>query len=122
MTAQGFLDLCLWIGFALIVASLALGLLRLSRGPTFSDRVVALDMMNVSIVTFCALDAIRTGSTAFLDVAIVLALIGFLATVALARFAERGLHRRTDRTPPPNVKIARQAAPSSHTPQEEPNP
>jgi multicomponent Na+:H+ antiporter subunit F len=40
-------------------------------------------------VAFCGLYAIFSGVTAFLDVGIVLALVGFLATVALARFAER---------------------------------
>jgi multicomponent Na+:H+ antiporter subunit F len=43
----------------------------------------------VIIVAFCGLYAIFSGVAAFLDVGIVLALVGFLATVALARFAER---------------------------------
>ena len=58
------------------------------------DRIVALDMMTVLIVSFCGLYALQSGQRAFVDVAIVLALVGFLATVALARFAERQRARR----------------------------
>ena len=53
------------------------------------DRGVALDMMTVAIVAGCGLASVRFGEPAFLDAALVLALVGFLATVALARFAER---------------------------------
>ncbi|TDL90556.1 monovalent cation/H+ antiporter complex subunit F [Meridianimarinicoccus aquatilis] len=93
MTPGDFLALCLNVGFGLIMLSLVLAFVRLAKGPSFSDRVVALDMMSVSIVAFCALYAIKTGVSSFVDIAIVVALIGFLATVALARFAERGIHR-----------------------------
>ncbi|MFV0245949.1 MAG: monovalent cation/H+ antiporter complex subunit F [Qingshengfaniella sp.] len=77
----------------LIMAGIALGFLRLVLGPTLADRVVALDMMTVSIVAFCALFAIKSGTPVFLDVAMVLALIGFLTTAALARYAERRMKR-----------------------------
>ncbi len=100
MTAhgQGILGWSLEISFGLVMVAVLLGFVRLARGPSFADRVVALDMMTVSIVAFCALFAIRSDSAVFLDVAIVLALIGFLATVALARFAERQLEdKRKDR-------------------------
>jgi multisubunit Na+/H+ antiporter MnhF subunit len=93
MTPDTFLSLCLTVGFALIMLSLIVAFVRLAKGPSFSDRVVALDMVSVSIVAFCALYAVKTGVGSFLDIASVVALIGFLATVALARFAERGLHR-----------------------------
>ncbi|MEL7213752.1 MAG: cation:proton antiporter [Pseudomonadota bacterium] len=96
MTGAAFLDLSLSIGFITMAVALILGFYRLVKGPTLPDRVVALDMMTILIVVFCGLFAIATDERAFLDVAIVLALIGFLATVALARFAERRLARRDD--------------------------
>ena len=96
MSGAAFLDLSLSIGFVVMGLSLVLGFYRLVRGPTLPDRVVALDMMTVLIIVFCGMFAIATNERAFLDVAIVLALIGFLATVALARFAERRLARRDD--------------------------
>lgn len=97
MSPDAFLSLCVQIGFVLILFSLLLGFVRLALGPTFSDRVVALDMMSTSVVAFCALDAIETGTPAYLDVAVVLALINFLSTLALARFAERRLDEQRDR-------------------------
>ncbi|HCQ67095.1 MAG TPA: pH regulation protein F [Rhodobacteraceae bacterium] len=83
------LTLALDIGTGLILLTTALSLLRLVIGPSLPDRVVALDMMTVAIVAFCGLTAIRFDEPAFLDVALALALVGFLATAALARFAER---------------------------------
>jgi multicomponent Na+:H+ antiporter subunit F len=84
------------IGFALVMAGIVLAFLRLVKGPTLPDRVVALDTMTVLIVAFCGLFVFESGSTAFLDVAVVLALVGFLATVALARFVERKSDRRAE--------------------------
>lgn len=94
MTAAEFLNLSVDIAFGMVMLSVALGFYRLAFGPTLADRVVALDMMTVIIVAFCGLYAIFASDPAFLDVAIVLALVGFLATVALARFAERSKLRQ----------------------------
>ncbi|MEL7115384.1 MAG: monovalent cation/H+ antiporter complex subunit F [Pseudomonadota bacterium] len=88
-----FLDWSITVGFGLVILSVALAFIRLIKGPSMPDRVVALDMMTVAIVAFCGLAAIRYETAAFLDVALVLALVGFLATVALARFAERNTAR-----------------------------
>lgn len=83
------LSLSTLIAAALLGASVFLALARLVMGPSLPDRVVALDMMTISIVAICGLAAIHFRQAAFLDVALALALVGFLATVALARFAER---------------------------------
>ncbi|WP_205944653.1 monovalent cation/H+ antiporter complex subunit F [Pelagibius litoralis] len=77
------------IAFILIMAAMVLAFLRLARGPSLPDRVVALDLITVLAVAFCALFAVSSGQAAFLDVAIALALVAFLATIAFARFAER---------------------------------
>ena len=105
MTAIGFLDLCVYIGFVMVMAALVVGFIRLALGPSLADRVVALDMMTITIIVFCGLYAIYTGDASFLDVAIVLALIGFLATVALARYAERRYER--DKATGPDAKEMR---------------
>ncbi|MEP2782716.1 MAG: cation:proton antiporter [Pseudoruegeria sp.] len=94
MSPEIFLSGCLTVGFVMIVLALIMGFIRLIKGPSLPDRVVALDMMTVLIVAFCGLFAAATDDSAFLDVALVLALVGFLATVALARFAERRVARR----------------------------
>ena len=89
MTPSEFLSWSIDITFALVMLSIAIAFIRLARGPSLADRVVAHDMMTVSINDVCGLYAVRTGGLALLDVALVLALVGFLATVALARFADR---------------------------------
>jgi multicomponent Na+:H+ antiporter subunit F len=82
------------ISFVMVMLGVAFAFVRLIKGPSLPDRIVALDMMTVLIVSFCGLYAILSEDTAFVDVAIVLALVGFLATVALARFVERRVVRR----------------------------
>lgn len=94
MTGAEFLALSVAAGFAMIFGAVLMAVVRLARGPSLPDRVVALDLMTVAIVAFCGLMALRVRDTAFLDVALVLALVGFLATVALSRFAERARLRR----------------------------
>ncbi|MFP4238713.1 monovalent cation/H+ antiporter complex subunit F [Rhodosalinus sp.] len=93
---ESVLAIVLDAGLGLIVLSVALIFVRLVLGPSLPDRVVALDMMTVAIVAFCAIAAIRYDTPAFLDVALVLALVSFLATVALARFAERLRFRKDE--------------------------
>lgn len=78
------------IASILLVAGLALTFLRLLRGPTLADRVVALDLIAIIAVGIIAVYALRTGEEQLLDAAVVLALISFVATVALARIIERG--------------------------------
>mgnify|MGYP001801978083 CR=1 FL=1 len=89
MTSVEFLEYAVWTTSAMVLLSLAIAFIRLAKGPTLADRVVALDMMTVSIIAVCGVVAVATGVFALLDVALVLALVGFLATVALARFADR---------------------------------
>lgn len=92
MTAA-FLDWCITISLGLVVIAIALGFVRLVKGPTLADRVVALDMMSVGIIACCGLFAIRAGVEAYLDIAVTLALVSFLTVVALARYAERLMPR-----------------------------
>jgi multicomponent Na+:H+ antiporter subunit F len=92
------LTLSLDISFVLVMLGVAFAFVRLLLGPSLPDRIVALDMMTVLIVSFCGLYAMLAEDTAFVDVAIVLALVGFLATVALARFVERRIVRGEPRT------------------------
>lgn len=74
--------------FAALSAALALSLIRLVRGPSLPDRIVALDLMGYLVVGFVVLYAIVTDEPAFLDAAVVLALIAFVGTIAFARYIE----------------------------------
>lgn len=64
-------------------------LARLLRGSSMADRVVALEALLLVAVSGIAVFAVRSRSTAFLDVLVVTALIGFLTQVTVARFIER---------------------------------
>lgn len=78
------------VTFGLLIIAMFLSFVRLVRGPSLPARVVALDMMGVLSVGMIAVYAVATEQPIFLDVAIVLALIGFLGTVAFAYFIEKG--------------------------------
>lgn len=87
------------ISFVILMAAMVLAFVRLALGPSLPDRVVALDLITILAVAFSALFAISSGKQAFLDVAIALALIAFLATVAFARYAERSQAQARDASP-----------------------
>ena len=75
--------------FVMIGVALLLAFVRLARGPSLSDRVIALDLIAVLAVGLIAMVALEAGQPVFLDAAIVLALVAFLGTVAFARYLER---------------------------------
>jgi multicomponent Na+:H+ antiporter subunit F len=70
-------------------AVLAAGV-RIVRGPAAADRVIALDMLGLIGVAAAGLAALASGTPAFVDVALGVALVGFLTTVAFAGFIARG--------------------------------
>jgi multicomponent Na+:H+ antiporter subunit F len=74
----------------LFAIAFLLAFLRLLRGPTLPDRVVALDLMAVIGIGFISAYAIDTGKSVLVDVATVVALIGFLTTVAFSYHLRRG--------------------------------
>lgn len=86
MTPEIFIDWATMIALVLLGLTLLLSLVRIVLGPTLSDRVLALDLLTVVAMGFIGAIAIRTGLWLYLDIAIALALLGFLATVALARY------------------------------------
>ena len=73
------------LGLALVIA-----FIRLVKGPTLPDRIVAMDLFGVLVVGVIVVLAGWSRVTATLDAAIVIALIGFLGTVAYATYVERG--------------------------------
>ena len=73
------------LGLALLVA-----FVRLAKGPTLPDRIVATDLFGVLVVGIIVVLAGWSGVRATLDAAIVIALVGFLGTIAYATYVERG--------------------------------
>ncbi|MGG7517181.1 cation:proton antiporter [Allorhizobium undicola] len=74
------------IGLVLLALAFLATVYRVMRGPTLPDRVLALDMLVGIVLGFIAVFVIRSGYTLYIDIAISLGLVGFLTTVAFARF------------------------------------
>lgn len=73
----------------ILVIAMVPAFIRLVRGPSLPDRVIALDLLITIGVGIIAVYAIAMGQAVFLDVAVVLALTSFLGTVAFAYYVER---------------------------------
>lgn len=89
MSGADVLSWATLIALALLSLALFVAFIRLVRGPTLPDRILALDVMTTLSLCFIAVIALRTGFTLYLDIAISLGLVGFLATVAFARYVMR---------------------------------
>lgn len=85
-----------WLSLALLFALGAVGLAmllcgwRLLRGPTLTDRVLALDTLYINVVAFVVLLGLRQGTGLYFEAALLIALLGFVSTVALGRYLQRG--------------------------------
>ena len=78
------------ITLAVIGLAVLLGVVRLVRGPDLANRVVAIDLLSTLGVGLAGAAAVASDDAVYLDVALVLALIAFIGTVAFARYAEHG--------------------------------
>ena len=86
MTGAELLNWSADIAIVLLLAALLLVIVRLARGPTLGDRILALDTLALLAVALIGAFTVRTGLGLYLDIAIAVALVGFLSTVALARY------------------------------------
>jgi multicomponent Na+:H+ antiporter subunit F len=84
------LNLTSAIALTMLALSAVLTFVRLVRGPSLPDRVISIDLMGILVVCVLVVVAGDSGQQAFLDVAMVIALISFVGTVAYARYLERG--------------------------------
>lgn len=84
------LDACLLAAQALAALAMGCAAWRLLRGPRAQDRVLGLDTLYVNSMLLMVLFGMRLGSTLYFEVALVIGMLGFVATVALAKFLMRG--------------------------------
>jgi multicomponent Na+:H+ antiporter subunit F len=82
------------IALSLVSLALFLAALRLFRGPSLADRVVALELIASLMVGAVALIAVIADQPVLIDVAIAVTLVGFLGAVGLARYMEKGSGER----------------------------
>jgi multicomponent Na+:H+ antiporter subunit F len=83
------LDISSIVALSMLAVAAGLTLIRVFKGPTLPDRVIAIDLIGVLMVCLLVVTASATAQQAFLDVAMVVALISFVGTVAYARYIER---------------------------------
>ncbi|PKM13809.1 MAG: K+/H+ antiporter subunit F [Gammaproteobacteria bacterium HGW-Gammaproteobacteria-5] len=74
---------------AMIGLAMLLNLWRLLRGPTVPDRILALDTLYINTVALVILFGIRMGTSMYFEVALVIAMLGFVGTVALSKYVMR---------------------------------
>lgn len=84
------LEGALAFGFAALGLALALNLWRLVKGPGVADRILALDTMVINVIGLIVLAGIADGDGTAFEAALLLAMVGFVGTVAYAKFCLRG--------------------------------
>lgn len=90
IAAAGFLDICLGVALVVLVIGQMLSMVRLVLGPTSGDRILALDTMVINALGLVVVLGIRQGVAVYFEVTLLIAMLGFVSTVALARFILRG--------------------------------
>ena len=80
------IEIATTIAFVLLGFGMLATIVRIVRGPTLADRILGLDMITFLAVGMVGVFAIRTGLFLYVDIAVALALVGFLSTAAFARY------------------------------------
>ena len=90
MPAAEFLSWSLWIAFFAVAIAQVLAMMRLVVGPNTGDRILALDTMVVNVIGMIVLLGMYQGTKLYFEVSLIIAMLGFVSTVAYARFVLRG--------------------------------
>lgn len=83
-------DGALWFAQLCLITAMVCAAFRMIRGPSAQDRVLALDTLNVNCMLTLLMLGMRSSSTAYFDMALLMALVGFVSSTALAKFLLRG--------------------------------
>ena len=89
-TALAVLDIALIVAFGILALGQILSMVRLVIGPTPGDRILALDTMVINALGLVVVLGIQQGVQIYFEVSLLIAMLGFVSTVALARFILRG--------------------------------
>jgi multicomponent K+:H+ antiporter subunit F len=84
------LDLAINIAFIMIALAMLLNLWRMLRGPDMADRILGLDTLYINSIALLVLYGLRTGSSAYFEIALLIAVLGFIGTVALCKYLLHG--------------------------------
>ncbi|RLJ58928.1 multisubunit potassium/proton antiporter PhaF subunit [Litoreibacter meonggei] len=89
-TATALINIALIIAFVALALGQILSMVRLVLGPTSGDRILALDTMVINALGLVVVLGIHQGVQIYFEVSLLIAMLGFVSTVALARFILRG--------------------------------
>ena len=84
------LETVLSIAFALLGMSLFLSFVRLLKGPDLPNRILALDSLYINAIALVVLLGLRLGSALYFEAALLIAVMGFVGTIALSKYLLRG--------------------------------
>lgn len=84
------LVVALWIVQGALAAAMCLCVLRMIQGPRAQDRILALDALYICAMLQLVAFGVRSGSTIYFEAALIIGMLGFVATVSLAKFLMRG--------------------------------
>jgi multicomponent K+:H+ antiporter subunit F len=84
------LNLAVLLAMAMLGVALLLNAWRLFRGPDATDRILALDTLYINAAALIILYGVHIGRPDFFEAALLIALLGFVSTMALAKFLLRG--------------------------------
>ncbi|WHX48158.1 Na(+)/H(+) antiporter subunit F1 [Paenibacillus woosongensis] len=85
------IKIILGVSLTLFSVAIAISLYRIIKGPSLPDRVIAMDMIGVNLISGIAAVSILLRTKAYLEVILVLGLLAFISTISLSRFIERGV-------------------------------
>ncbi|OZU89306.1 Na(+)/H(+) antiporter subunit F [Virgibacillus indicus] len=85
------IEIMLITSLALFGVAIAIALLRIIFGPSLPDRIIALDMIGVNLVSGIAIISVILATKAFLEVILILAILSFISTIAFSKYIERGV-------------------------------
>jgi multicomponent Na+:H+ antiporter subunit F len=84
-----FLNIMLFI----LILAMLMTLIRLIRGPSLLDRIVAMDLMAAITSGFILIIAIYTNNSVYIDIAIIISLVSFIGTVAISKYLHKNIKK-----------------------------
>ncbi len=93
------IDTILLISLVFVGIAMVITFIRMVLGPSFPDRVIAMDVLGVNFISAIAIVSILFSTHAFFDVILVLGILAFISTISFSKFIERGviIERKRDR-------------------------
>ncbi|HLS24153.1 MAG TPA: Na(+)/H(+) antiporter subunit F1 [Pseudogracilibacillus sp.] len=93
------IDSILMTSLVLVGIAIVITFIRIIIGPSFPDRVIAMDVIGVNLISAIAIVSILFSTYTFFDVILVLGILAFISTISFSKFIERGviIERKRDR-------------------------